>query len=71
MEKAYRFAVNSHQVRKRFPVSDITHPWSVILAGAELDMDTIAGLLHDVVEDTDVTLKKLQQFGDDIAMLDG
>ncbi|HHU29733.1 MAG: bifunctional (p)ppGpp synthetase/guanosine-3',5'-bis(diphosphate) 3'-pyrophosphohydrolase [Bacillota bacterium] len=74
LEKAYRFAVNSHQGQKRFSGElYITHPLGVaiILAELELDMDTIiAGLLHDVVEDTDVTLEEIeQQFGDDIAML--
>ena len=74
LEKAYRFAVNAHQGQKRFSGElYITHPLGVaiILAELELDMDTIiAGLLHDVVEDTDVTLEEIeQQFGDDIAML--
>ena len=74
LEKAYRFAVNAHQGQKRFSGElYITHPLGVanILAELELDLDTIiAGLLHDVVEDTDTTLEEIEaKFGADIAML--
>ena len=74
LERAYRFAVNAHQGQKRFSGElYITHPLGVanILAELELDLDTIiAGLLHDVVEDTEVTLEMIEQeFGADIAML--
>ncbi|NLM53059.1 MAG: bifunctional (p)ppGpp synthetase/guanosine-3',5'-bis(diphosphate) 3'-pyrophosphohydrolase [Firmicutes bacterium] len=74
LEKAYRFAVNAHQGQKRFSGElYITHPLGVaqILAELELDLDTIiAGLLHDVVEDTEVTLEEIEaEFGAEIAML--
>ncbi|NLM46439.1 MAG: bifunctional (p)ppGpp synthetase/guanosine-3',5'-bis(diphosphate) 3'-pyrophosphohydrolase [Firmicutes bacterium] len=74
LERAYRFAVNAHQGQKRFSGElYITHPLGVaqILAELELDLDTIiAGLLHDVVEDTEVTLEQIEkEFGPDIAML--
>ena len=56
-----------------FGRTHITHPLGVanILAELELDLDTIiAGLLHDVVEDTDTTLEEIEaKFGADIAML--
>ncbi len=49
----------------------IVHPLQVayILAGLELDTDTIcAALLHDVVEDTDTTNEDLvQEFGESVA----
>lgn len=51
----------------------ITHPLSVaqILVEWGMDADTIiAGLLHDVVEDTDTPLEELEEkFGKDIAFL--
>lgn len=51
----------------------ITHPIAVaeILAGFRLDRDTIiAAILHDTVEDTNVTLEQLSQtFGDVVAKL--
>lgn len=51
----------------------ITHPIAVaeILAGFKLDKDTIiAAILHDTVEDTDVTLDDLTtNFGDTVANL--
>jgi len=60
LEKAYHFAVSAHQGQKRFSGElYITHPLGVaiILAELELDLDTIiAGLLHDVVEDTEAPL---------------
>jgi GTP diphosphokinase / guanosine-3',5'-bis(diphosphate) 3'-diphosphatase len=74
LEEAYRFALAAHVGQKRFSGElYITHPLGVgkILADLELDIDTIvAGLLHDVVEDTDVTLQQIQElFGEEIAML--
>ncbi|MDW7652341.1 MAG: bifunctional (p)ppGpp synthetase/guanosine-3',5'-bis(diphosphate) 3'-pyrophosphohydrolase [Bacillota bacterium] len=74
VERAYRYAVAAHQGQKRFSGElYITHPLGVanILAELELDIDTIvAGLLHDVVEDTIVTLEEIEaEFGPDIAML--
>ena len=51
----------------------IIHPLCVgiILAELELDKETIAaGILHDVVEDTPVTIEDIAaQFGDEIALL--
>ncbi|MBQ3414654.1 MAG: bifunctional (p)ppGpp synthetase/guanosine-3',5'-bis(diphosphate) 3'-pyrophosphohydrolase [Clostridia bacterium] len=70
--KAYNLAENKHhdQYRKSGE-SYIIHPLNVayILADIGLDDSTIcAALLHDVVEDTDVTDRDLrEEFGDEIA----
>lgn len=74
LESAYNFAMAAHQGQKRFSGElYITHPLGVgkILAELEMDMDTIiAGLLHDVVEDTEVTLNEIRElFEDEIAKL--
>ena len=74
LEKAWHFAVAAHQGQKRFSGElYITHPEGVahILAELELDIETIvAGLLHDVVEDTDVSLAEIKiEFSAEIAML--
>jgi GTP pyrophosphokinase len=74
LDKAYSFALAAHVGQKRFSGElYITHPLGVgkILADLELDLETIAaGLLHDVVEDTSVTLKEIREhFGEEIAMM--
>ena len=63
IEKAYRVARESHegQVRKSGEPY-IIHPLcvAIILADLELDKETIvAGLLHDVVEDTVMTEEEI------------
>jgi len=74
IEKAYRIAAEAHknQLRKSGEPY-IIHPLDVaiILADLELDKETIiAGILHDVVEDTIMTDEDLQrEFGDDVALL--
>ena len=70
--KAYNYAVEHHGDQKRRSGEPyIIHPINVayILAGVGLDEATIcAALLHDVVEDTDVTDSDLRRdFGDEIA----
>ncbi len=77
IEKAYEVAHESHkkQIRKSSEPY-IIHPLSVaiILADLEMDKETIAaGMLHDVVEDTDFTLDDVkEQFGEEIAgLVDG
>lgn len=77
VHKAYRLAVNAHdgQIRKSGEPYMI-HPVSVayILATLKLDIKCItAGLLHDVVEDSDYTVKDLEKmFCKDIAnIVDG
>ncbi len=74
IEKAYNIAYNAHKDQKRKSGEPyIIHPLCVgiILADLELDKETIvAGLLHDVVEDTVMTDEDLRQtFGDEVALL--
>ncbi len=74
VEKAYTFSVEAHSGQLRESgESYITHPLgvSLILTELELDLVTIvAGLLHDVVEDTPVTLDQIQEeFGEEVAAL--
>lgn len=75
--KAYRFALKAHKDQKRVSGEDyICHPLQVaiIISNMLLDCDTIAaGILHDTVEDTDVTFHDLElQFGQNVAlMVDG
>ncbi|RFU71717.1 bifunctional (p)ppGpp synthetase/guanosine-3',5'-bis(diphosphate) 3'-pyrophosphohydrolase [Peribacillus saganii] len=72
--KAFQFAEHAH--REQFRKSGepyIIHPIQVagILADLEMDPSTIAaGFLHDVVEDTEVTLKQIEEaFSEEVAML--
>ena len=74
IEKAYKTADTAHkgQVRKSGEAY-IIHPLcvAIILAELELDKDTIvAGLLHDVVEDTVMTVEEIaSEFSEEIALL--
>lgn len=74
IEKAYKVAYEAHktQVRKSGEPY-IIHPLcvAIILADLELDKETIvAGLLHDVVEDTILTAEEIrQEFGPDVELL--
>lgn len=74
VEKAFRIASEAHKDQKRKSgEAYIIHPLcvSVILAELELDKETIvAGLLHDVVEDTVMTDEEIaQEFSDEVALL--
>ena len=71
---SYEFAAKAHANQVRSSGEPyITHPLAVayILLEFGMDTDTIcAALLHDVVEDTDVTLDEIKKlFGQDVAML--
>ncbi|MCL2072049.1 MAG: bifunctional (p)ppGpp synthetase/guanosine-3',5'-bis(diphosphate) 3'-pyrophosphohydrolase [Oscillospiraceae bacterium] len=71
---AYELANSAHQGQMRKGGGPyISHPIAVasILLDINMDSDTIsAALLHDVVEDTDVTLDDLRrQFGETVALL--
>ena len=74
IEAAYRLAEEKHREQKRSSGEPyIIHPLSVaaILVGLGMDSQSVmAGLLHDVVEDTDCTLEDIQkQFGKEVALL--
>ena len=75
--KAYEFSKKAHEGQKRRSGEDyIIHPIHVaeILIDLGMDQDSvITGLLHDVVEDTSVSLKDIEkQFGVKVAfLLDG
>ncbi|WP_217586817.1 RelA/SpoT family protein [Lentibacillus saliphilus] len=74
LRRAYDFAAEAHdgQFRKSGEAY-IVHPVQVagILIDLQLDAETVAGgFLHDVVEDTDITLDVLREtFNDEVALL--
>ena len=74
VEKSYKVALDAHKDQKRKSGEPyIIHPIcvSIILADLEMDKETIvAGLLHDVVEDTILTEEELsREFGSEVALL--
>ncbi|MEN6521162.1 MAG: bifunctional (p)ppGpp synthetase/guanosine-3',5'-bis(diphosphate) 3'-pyrophosphohydrolase [Armatimonadota bacterium] len=74
VERAYRFAEHAHEGQFRLSGAPyITHPLETARILADLEMDVVsiaAGLLHDVVEDQDVTLEQLEkEFSPEIAKL--
>lgn len=74
VQRAYRVAEQAHQGQTRASGEPyISHCLAVASILAELCVPPAvisAGLLHDTVEDTDVTLKEIKRdFGDEIALL--
>lgn len=74
IKKAYDFGVIHHDGQKRNSGEDyFIHPIAVAtnLSNMKLDDETIcAGLMHDVLEDTDVTREEMQkEFGEEITFL--
>ena len=74
VEKAYQIARDAHKDQKRKSGEPyIIHPLcvAIILADLELDKESIiAGILHDVVEDTVLTEEELAAiFGKEVALL--
>ena len=74
IERAYKIARDAHEGQKRKSGEPyIIHPLcvAIILAELELDKETIiAGLLHDVVEDTVMTSEDVtREFGAEVALL--
>lgn len=74
LEKAYHFAEKAHSGQTRSSGEEyFIHPINVAatLIKLRLDMDSIAaGLLHDVVEDCDVTPEEIEkEFGPDVCQI--
>ncbi len=72
--KAFNYAQERHEGQLRVSGEPFfMHPVAVANILADMDLDTCsvaAGLLHDVVEDTDVTDEDIaREFGDSIALL--
>src|SRR5215218_5947757 len=74
LTRAFRFAAKAHAGQQRRSGEEfILHPYAVARICAELHLDdeTIAAaLLHDVVEDTGISLEEVaEEFGDEVAQL--
>ncbi|MBQ1399561.1 MAG: bifunctional (p)ppGpp synthetase/guanosine-3',5'-bis(diphosphate) 3'-pyrophosphohydrolase, partial [Lachnospiraceae bacterium] len=74
IRKAYELAAEAHKdQRRRSGEPYIIHPLCVALILAHLEMDKetiIAAILHDIVEDTEITLEDVTaQFGAEVALL--
>jgi GTP pyrophosphokinase len=74
IKSAYVEAAKAHEGQKRISGEDyIVHPLAVAIIIAELKLDAVtimAALLHDVVEDTSVTLSQIEKmFGNEVAQL--
>jgi GTP diphosphokinase / guanosine-3',5'-bis(diphosphate) 3'-diphosphatase len=74
LARAFRFSQKAHSGQKRLSGEDyVTHCVEVakILADLQLDTVTVAcGLIHDVVEDTDVTVADVErEFGKEMAAI--
>ncbi|WP_204988840.1 RelA/SpoT family protein [Sporohalobacter salinus] len=72
--KAYEFARDAHEGQYRVSgEAFVEHPLGVALIMAELELDIISitgALLHDVVEDTEVSFAQLRnEFGEEITLL--
>lgn len=78
IRKAFELAMEAHEgVRRKSGEPYIYHPLAVArIAAEEIGLGTtsiVCALLHDVVEDTDITLEEIQeQFGEKVAnIIDG
>lgn len=74
IERAYKVAKEAHEGQFRKSGEPyIIHPLCVAIILAELELDKesiIAGILHDVVEDTVMTSEDVaREFGDEVALL--
>ncbi len=74
IQKAYEFAKKAHEGQQRLSGDEyLTHLVGVADILAELHMDSVtiaSALLHDIIEDTPVTLDVLKtEFGEEIANL--
>jgi len=77
IQKAYIFSAKAHQGQTRLSGEPyLSHPLSVAMFLAEMNMDpdsVVVGLLHDTVEDADVSLDEIEKiFGKQIRdLVDG
>jgi GTP diphosphokinase / guanosine-3',5'-bis(diphosphate) 3'-diphosphatase len=74
LQRAYQFSEAAHRGQKRLSGEDfIRHPLAVAAILTDLGMDLVTlqvALLHDVVEDTPVSLEEVEtEFGDEVASL--
>ena len=74
LEKSYKFAKKAHEGQKRSSGEEyFIHPINVAatLIKLKLDMDSVvAGLLHDVVEDCDISPEEIEkEFNPEIAQI--
>lgn len=74
IKKAYDLCVKAHEGQKRISGEDYYyHPFNVAKIVISLGMDSesiAASLLHDVVEDTNMTLEDIKSmFGEEVALL--
>ncbi|MDQ3808897.1 MAG: bifunctional (p)ppGpp synthetase/guanosine-3',5'-bis(diphosphate) 3'-pyrophosphohydrolase [Chloroflexota bacterium] len=74
LTRAYRFSEQAHAGQKRSSGDDyVLHCVEVAKILAELHLDSItvaSGLIHDVVEDTDITVEDVErEFGGEIAQI--
>ena len=74
INRAFHMASEAHQNQRRSSgESYINHPLAVAQIVADIGLDEIsvaAALLHDAVEDTEITLDEVrQQFGDEVAWI--
>jgi len=74
VKEAYDFSLKAHQGQLRKTGEPfVEHPLQVALILSKLQMDSsslAAALLHDVSEDTDISIEKIKEkFGDEVARL--
>jgi guanosine-3',5'-bis(diphosphate) 3'-pyrophosphohydrolase len=74
LQKAYEFSLQAHRNQRRYsgePYLEHVINVAAILADLKMDSTTIiAGILHDVVEDTSINLAEIEEnFGKEIAQL--
>ncbi len=74
IKKAYDFALEAHKEQRRASGEPyFIHPFSVAMTLADFQLDAtsiVAGLLHDVVEDTKYTLEDIDHnFGQTMALI--
>ncbi|MDO8666836.1 MAG: HD domain-containing protein, partial [Gemmatimonadales bacterium] len=74
LERAYQLSARAHRGQKRWSGEDaVSHGIAVARILIELHLDSVSiacGLLHDVVEDTDVTIADVEaQFGAEVATI--